>query len=235
MIETELVFHTGTFRQVARALLSLPKGLRPTHHSLGEDETGLPIDDPVAFASSVEEQPPGPFLTGPCCSFHFSLASPRPLICRGDLDVAPDLAKRFMLEMAGIKPIFGFACTSEERYQRNRITLRQGVNTIESWVGRDTEKYVPGFYWLTLLSDALAKQHDISIDSVKAVVLEHIELEGGQHLFRFFDRPEDWQSAIALNRLCTSMSGVFNLERVKTQLSGAQTFLELNAVLRAWR
>ena len=41
--------------------------------------------------------------------------------------------------MAMAHPIFGFACMAEEREHRNRITTKLGINTIESWVGRDTQ------------------------------------------------------------------------------------------------
>lgn len=235
MIETELEFHPGALKQIVGTLLSLPAELRPSHHSLGEDEKGQPINDPRAFADSLEERSPGPFLTGRHCTFYFSLAAPKPIICRGDLDVEPALTKRFMVEMASLRPIFGFACMQEERYQRNRVTTQQGVNTIESWVGRDTQKYVPGFYWLTLLPDALAKQHGVPLSAVEAVAQEHIELEGGQHLFRFYERPEDWQATSAVTELCASLSGVFDVEKVKPQLSASKNFLELNSMLREWK
>jgi hypothetical protein len=235
MIEARVEFPPGMLAQLVSKLLSLPAELRPSHHSHGEDEKGQLIDDPKGFAKSLKECSPGPYLTGEHCSYDISLAAPKPIVCHGSLDVEPDLAKRFMVEMASLKPIFGFACMQEERYQRNRITARQGVNLIESWVGRDTEKYVPGFYWLTLLPDTLAKQHGVSLSAVEAAAQEHIELEGGQHLFRFYERPEDWQATSVVTELCASLPGVFNVEKVKPQLAAAKNFLDLNALLRESR
>jgi hypothetical protein len=164
------------------------------------------------------------------------LATPKPIICHGYIDVDPALVQEFMAEMAGLNPIFGSACMQEERYQRNRVTTRlDAKTTVESWVGRDTQKYVPGFYWLTLLPDALAKQHDVPLSEVKKVAQEHLELEGGQHLFRFYERPEDWQMKSTVIELCASLPGVFNVEKVKAQLPTVKNFLELNSMLRDWK
>lgn len=235
MIEARLEFHPGILKQLVSKLLSLPPELRPSHHSLGEDEKGQLINDPMGFANSLKERSPGPYLTGDRCSYDISLAAPKPIICHGCLDVEPALAKQFMMEMASLNPIFGFACMQEERYQRNRVTTQQGINTIESWVGRDTQKYVPGFYWLTLLPDALVKQHDIQLAVVEAVAQEHIELEGGQRLLRFYERPEDWQKTAAVTELCASLSGVFDVDKIRPQLSAAKNFLDLNSMVREWK
>lgn len=235
VIEARLEFQPGMLKQLVSKLLSLPAELRPSHHSLGEDEKGQLINDPMGFVNSFKEQSPGPYLTGDHCSYDISLAAPKPIICHACLDVEPALAKQFMVEMASLNPIFGFACTQGERYKRNRVTIQQGVNTIESWVGRDVQKYVPGFYWLTLLSDAMAKQHGVPLSAVEDVALEHIELDGGQHLFRFYERPEDWQTTSVVAELCASLPGVFDVEKVNAQLPAATNLLELNSMLRDWK
>ena len=111
-------------------------------------------------------------------------------------------------------------------------TRLDAKTTVESWVGRDPQKYVPGFYWLTLLPEALAKKHGVPFAAVEQVAQEHIELEGGQHFFRFYKRPEDWVETPAVTELCASLSGVFYIEKVKPQLLTANNFLELNSMLR---
>jgi hypothetical protein len=75
----------------------------------------------------------------------------------------------------------------------------------------------------------------VSLAAIEAVAQEHVALEGGQHLFRFYERPEDWQKTNAVNELCASITGVFNVEKVKPQLLAAKNFLELNSMLRDWR
>jgi hypothetical protein len=117
---------------------------------------------------------------------------------------------------------------------RNRITTQLGINTIHSWIGRDTQKYVPGLYWWTLLPASLAQQHGIPLSVVVGAALEHIELEGHQHLLRFYEKPEDWQSAHVMTKLYRSLPGVFDVEKLRPKLQGATTFLEINAIPHAW-
>jgi hypothetical protein len=235
VIESIVEFQPGILTQLVSKLLSLPAELRPSHHSLGEDEKGQLIDDPREFANYLKERSPGPYLTGEHCSYDISLAAPKPIICHGCLDVEPALVKQFMVEMASLNPIFGFACMPEERYQRNRVTTRQGANTIESWVGRDTQKYLPGFYWLTLLSETLAQRHGVSLSAIEAVAQEHVALEGGEHLFRFYEKPGDWQKTNVVAELCASLPGVFDVEKARPQLLAAKNYMELNSMLRNWR
>jgi hypothetical protein len=149
--------------------------------------------------------------------------------------VEPPLVKKFLMHMAVTQPVFGLASAPEEREQRNRLVIKPGVNTVESWVGRDLEKYVPGFYWLTLLSDALAEKHGIPLSAVKKVALEHMELQGGQHLFQFYERPEDWRFTQEVAKLCSSLPGVFDVEGIRPSLMAAKNFLELDAALRVWK
>jgi hypothetical protein len=100
---------------------------------------------------------------------------------------------------------------------------------------RDSQKYVPGLYWLTLLSDALVAKHGVPLSEVAQIALEHIELEDGQHLFRFYDRPEEWRSASNVTKLIRTLPGIFDVEKVKPQLETAETFVDLNAVVRNWK
>jgi hypothetical protein len=137
--------------------------------------------------------------------------------------------------MAVANPIFGFACAPEEKQAKNRVTTKQGANTIESWVGRDTRKYVPGLYWLTLLPAALAERHGVSLAAIEGVALEHVELQGGQHLFRFYEEPENWRSASGIAAQGTFLPGVFDIERVRPQLEAAKNFLDLNTIITNWK
>ncbi|WP_423600603.1 hypothetical protein [Roseateles sp. MS654] len=236
MLEAGFEFD-GAADHVLTALAGLPLPLRPTHFS-HEEKVGSDADriaDRKRFAAFVAKSKSGFFLLGPAVTYSIRIASGRPLVCDCFMDVEPETAKQLLEHMSTARPIFGFACAPGERERRNRVTTRQGVNTIESWVGRDTQKYLPGFYWLTLLPEALAKQHGVPLIAVKAVAQEHIELEGGQHLFRFYERPGDWVGARAVTELGKSLPGVFDVEKVKPKLLEAKNFLELNSMLRDWK
>jgi hypothetical protein len=236
MLEAGLEFD-GEPDRVFAALIALPRPLRPVHFSHEEKivDTADRVEDQKRFAAFRAKSQSGFFLLGERVTYSVRLATGKPLICDCFIDVQPDIAKQFLVQMSTARPLFGFACAPAEREYRNRVTVQQGGNKIENWVGRDTRKNVPGLYWLTLLSETLAKQHSVSFAAIEAVAKEHIALEGSEHLFRFYDRPEDWQKTNAVTELCVSLPGVFNVEEIKPQLQAAKSFLELNSMLRDWR
>jgi hypothetical protein len=235
MILSSLEFCREALHSVLASFFALPDEIRPTHHSLGENEIGEPILDYLAQIDALSRRKSGFFLKGHRVLYDISLAGDKHIICNCFLDVDPILAKRFLMEMASAQPVFGFACSQEERYERNRVTVKQGLNTIESWVGRDAQRYVPGFYWLTLLPESLAKQHGVSLAVVEKVAQEHLALDRGQHLFRFYKTPEDWLTTRAVAELCASIPGVFDVEKIKAGFSEAKNFLELDSMLRKWK
>jgi hypothetical protein len=237
MITAELEFESGSLDRVLASFLSLPPSLRPTHFS--DDEVDVScrkaIDNSKDFTLFFDKRTTGFFLFGPTLNCLGSIAPGKSVLMYCSIDGEPDLAKQFLIHMALAQPIFGFACAPEERECRNRVTIKQGVNSIESWVGRDTQKYVPGLYWLTLLPAALAQKHNIPLTVVEGIALDHIEIEGGQHLFRFYEEPEDWRSTVAVAELCSSLPGVFDVEKARPQLAAAKNFLDLNATIRSWK
>lgn len=237
MLEAEFEFE-GNVDAVLAALLTLPPTLLPlyfSHEEKVEDDSDR-IEDRKRFASFVARSKSGFFLLGDAVTYSVRIAAGQPIICNCFIDVLPSVAIQLVVHMSKSECLFGFACEPSEREQRNRITLRQGANKIDSWVGRDTRKYLPGFYWITLLPTTLATKHEIPLSAVKAVAQEHVELRGGQHhLFRFYESPEDWQATSAVAQMCASLPGVFDIEKIKPVLAAAKNFLELNPMLKEWR
>jgi hypothetical protein len=235
MIKAALEFPLSATDLVIETILRLPELLRPTSMSLAEDEAATAIGDVEVFLQTFKMPTIGVYLQNSTALYDLRRSSPSTFIVDADLEAIPDDAVRdFLIHMASAHPIFGFACVAEERERRNRITTKLGANTIESWVGRDTRRYVPGLYWWTLLPASLAEQHGIPLSTVVGAAQEHIELEGRQHLLRFYEKPEDWQSAAVMAKLYHSLPGVFDVEKLRPKLRGATTFLELNAILDAW-
>jgi len=236
LIKAELEFQIPARSDAVERLLSLPQGLRPTHQHLGEDDVGTAIGKKDALIRSLESNEAGLYLSSSNSIYDVRKSRNSTFICNGYFErPSPPAIKNFLLHMAGANPIFGFACTPEEKEAKNRVTTKQGVNTIESWVGRDTRKYIPGLYWLTLLSTALAEKHNVSLPAIEGVALEHIELEDGQHLFRFYEEPEKWRCATEVAKLCSSLPGVFNIEKARPQIESAKNFLDLNAMVKNWK
>jgi hypothetical protein len=235
MIKGELLFPLSSLQLILEKLLTLPQVLQPTYRSLGENEVGSPIGDPKRFVHSFELPSSGIYLKASNALYDFRRSRNGSLLLGAYFDgIAPLVAKDFLTHMAPAHPIFGFVCAPEERERRNRVTTRQGVNAIESWVGRDTQKYIPGLYWCTLLSESLAERHKVPLSTIAGLALEHIDLDGEQHLFRFYEKPEDWRSATVVDELYSELSCVFKVEQILPQLERARTFLELNSMISTW-
>jgi hypothetical protein len=202
---------------------------------MGEDDIGAVIDDRNKLILLRETNESGIYLKNSDVLYDIRVSKNKSLLCNAYFDSSPNIVREFLIYMASVFPIFGFACTPEEKEARNRVTTIQGVNTIESWVGLDTQKYIPGLYWLTLLPAALAEQHSVQLSVIEAAALEHIKLDGAQYLLRFYDEPEDWRSTRAVAELCASLPGVFDIEKVRLHLAGAKNFLDLTEMIRKWQ
>lgn len=74
----------------------------------------------------------------------------------------------------------------------------------------------------------------MSLAAVEQVALEHVEIERGQNLFRFYEQPDDWKSAAGVDALRASQLGIFDVEKVRPLATAAKTFLESSAVTRPW-
>jgi hypothetical protein len=235
MIEAGLEFMHSSRQLVIETFLSLPEELRPTHESVNEDEVGQKIKSRGNFLVEASKRKIGFFLKAPHITYNISFPAAKPVSCSCFLDTNPTLAKTFMLHMASAQPLFGFACAPEEREWRNRVTTKQGINSIESWVGRDIEKYVPGLYWITLLPFALAERHNVSLSAVESIALEHIAIGRCQNLFCFYKNPTDWRSISTVTNLCSSLPGLFDVEKVRPQLLAARNFLELSTIIQNYK
>jgi hypothetical protein len=209
MIRAALTFPLSMTDLVTKTIMHLPEILRPTVISLAEDEPATAIGDINVFLDTFKMPTIGVYLEN-------------------------SVVRDFLIHMAAPRPFFGFACTQEELEYRNRITVKFGINIMESWVGRDTRRYIPGLYWWTLLPASLAEQHGIPLSILVRAAQEHIELEGQQHLLRFYESPEDWRSAAVMAELYHSCPGIFDVEKLRPKLQGMTNFLEINAILHDW-
>jgi hypothetical protein len=177
----------------------------------------------------------GELLLGPRGTFSIKLAGSKPIHCSFLLDVSAGEAQEIVHHLCMAKPIFGFACLPAEREYRNRTIHILGANTIESWVGRDVEKYIPGFYWITVISDELLRRHNVALADFANIAADETEPVKGLHVLRFYDTPEDWQNSAELTGIMTSFSGVFNIEEARSKMEKASNFLELNSIYRDWK
>ena len=150
------------------------------------------------------------------------------IVVDADFDMTPDDTVRdFLIRMAPLHPIFGFACAQEELEYRNRITTKFGINTMESWVGRDPQKYIPGLYWWTLLPASLAEQHGISLSSSW---MRHKSISSLRETTSIAFLQEAGGLAVGgllMAELYHSCPGIFDVEKLRRNFKARQTSLKL--------
>jgi len=151
--------------------------------------------------------------------------------------LSSELVGVFLKSLAGNKFVFGFGCYDEEHEHRNRHYITIGKNHIESWIGRDLEKYIPGVYWYTLLSDELLSKHGVDLASLSAEAITTETLgDGSLHLLKFYENPEDWkENAERLDDLCERTDGVFSRRPIEVAVISVSNYLEYDDIIAEWR
>ena len=234
MINAELEFPYCESPLIIEKLLGLPEVLRPSVVSFGEDERGTAISDAKSFASTFELKSYGIFFRNEAILYDLRKARNGNLLCGASFtNPQTEVIRDFLVSM-GAGAIFGYACVPEEREKRNRAVTRQGENVISSWVGRDSGRYLPGLYWWTIFANSLLRQYRIPLEPILEASVERLEL-GSTYLFRFYERPEDWESSTVMSDLYARLPGIFNIDSIRPQLEGAGNFITLSAVVDQWR
>lgn len=244
MIEITVYFERGIhLNALIKTLRSLPEAIRPVYFA--EDEGKIPkankLTDEARFQSFLKENPLGFFLYTEGKKVSIDVSVPITighvtLTLYLDDGVLDEIIVVFFRNMASYKPLFGYACEYEEYIHRNRHFITIGKNHIESWIGRDLDKYIPGVYWYTLFSDRLLKKHHINFDvlAVEAVLFEALG-DGSLHLLKFFGRPKDWrENANHLDDLCVQIDGVFSKRVVEVAMTKVTSYLEYDDLIRNW-
>jgi len=237
MIEIGLEYRNTQLNRIADLFLTLPSETKPNTYSVNEDDCGFPLSDGAKFSAFLKANPSGLFLKGEDVVYSIRVTNANSIVCDCFVEVSPRTAQQVMIHMSSPELVFGFACAPEERERRNRISITQGVNLIEAWVGRDVQKYVPGMYWITIISKEITRLHCVSASLFAHKSKETIELcNGNAWLLRFYEKPEDWLGMDSeMTAVFGALSGIFNIENIRKSLSGASNYLELNGLFAQWK
>jgi hypothetical protein len=216
---------------------AMPDPLRPAFFSHEETigDSANRFSDRKRLETFVAKSQSGFFLLNDEFIYSIRLADDKPIVCDCAIHSSAVFAKQLVLEMSSAQPQFGFACLPEELNSRNRIVVQLGDSRIESWVGRDTRRFLPGLYWLTLISAELTARHHLKLSEIEAVAHSSVLTNGGGHLFQFYERPEAWKESTAVSTQFASQPGIFNIDRLSPRVATAKSFLEVHSLLRDWR
>jgi hypothetical protein len=238
-VSSKLLFPMPAAIDALDTVLSLPGYLHPTDYRLtGATGPRAPIEDPAVFRNwRMRKSGLGFSLFAARATYrvnfwishhHFPAE-----IESGRIPVR--WAHDYLTHMAGAGPTFGYCCLEEEFDHRHYLTTKFPSGTMSGYQGRDAARYVPGLYWLTLVSEGLLDRHRVSLATLAGAALAHTDLGGGLHLLRFYERPDDWSNSVVVDRILDTTSGIFNLRKVVAELTPTTDMEEMSDQLWPWR
>lgn len=259
-VELGFFFDKKNVRQLIDLLQTLPAYLKPIY--FGEEETLKNKKDQLAdgprFEKFMSRNAEGFFLFADACVYNLFIHEVG--YSRFFCDIQ---SEEFYLDcplifkaVAPILPSFGFVGENQEREpdsdgsyvitheqvtserdHRNKHFVTIGKNHIESGIGNDLNKYIPGVYWYTLLSDDLLSKHGVDLASLSDEAISNEPLgDGSLHLLKFYEKPQDWKvNAERLDNLCEKVDGVFSRRSVEAAVQGVSNYLEYDDIIADWR
>jgi hypothetical protein len=140
-----------------------------------------------------------------------------------------------MAELADLCVLFGYACKSDERIHRNRISRKMSYGVHEAWVGRNYTNRLPGLYWITLIPDALIRKINISLDALRGVAMGTSLHKNRTWLVRLYRDPAEWVSeAGRIDGWCARTPGCFDKARAESSFASATNFIDASAAIEEW-
>ena len=206
---------------------------RPAYYSIAEDGKRFPIANAVGIIPIIGQS--GCFLWGNKTVFDIRISAKQIAIifvASEDADIIESLALGF----SKLPLFFGYACDREERIHRNRISKKMNYGVEEAWVGRDYNRYLPGIYWITLVSNILMEHFGIGVEALKGVAKYYSTSDDKTWLIRLYQRPSEWeQKAHLIDNWCAKTVNCFSKERAEADLERAETFLDVSTVIGRWK
>lgn len=258
MVEIGIYFDKNRINKVIDLLQVLPAHLRPNYFS--EEETRKSEKDKIEnkkrFDKFMNRNATGFFLFAEYCTYDLSIHDIGYSTLFVDMkgEAYSDVSMLFDA-IVPASPVFGFAGWNQEREpdaggsyvithgkvtserdHRNKNFITIGMNHIESGIGNDLDKYIPGVYWCTLLSDELLNKHGVELASLSAeAITTEILGDGHFHLLKFYENPEDWrQNSERLDDLCERIDGIFSRRSVESAVQGISNYLEYDEIITDW-
>ncbi len=235
MIVSNIYFDTAIRTDVVRRLFQLSEPLRPTEYSEGEKSTRTTINPDQFILMQGKYQ--GYFLHSKAVLYYintlpFGITN---ILSQLLIDDYKLFSEKYFDIIAKCKIHFGFASSDLEYEHRNRHFWDLDENSsIETWVGRDLSKYLPGIYWKTFVSDELTIRHQVRIDIIESMSPKYTKTDFGVS-FSFFDNPNDWKKNVKkLDDLCYALDGFFSMRDLEGLISKEMNYFEVNSILSQW-
>ena len=245
------------FRELAHCVAALPAPFRPIHFSRGErvrDKDASRIEDTGRFSAFVDDQVErvsGVDLVGQRIRFGFFVGETRTahhesthvgcsVMLRGRQWSSEDLTTLLKLLCSGPGTERADTCRRAEWSFRHTYVKMLPPISIQTTLGVDMSPSLPGLYWWTVFSDALADRHNLDIDELAAFA-RHSErwLTGdGEvlHAFQLYDAPDDWEREIPrISGFLDAHPNFFSLTRIAAYVNNTKTKEEFDQVVYPYR
>lgn len=238
MITSKIIFDQKVKSDVIKCLMGLSGKLKPISYSSDEVRgvTKNLISDSNRFQKFKNKNVHGYFLQSQKAVFNLSFSS----VGKYYVDVSIEDNAFYLLLENYLKLIsecgidFGFSCVYEEYLHRNRYYCQLNGNNIESWVGRDLTKYIPGFYWQTFISKYYVERYDLDINRLSQYEFETNNPNG--ILFQFFKDPSHWKKhSNFIDSLCLELKAVFSIKSIDIDKENNRNVLSLLSALDKWK
>ena len=221
------------------ALQALPVALRPDRFSVCEEPgtSAGKMENKLKFDVFVKKNRCGFFLFSEKIRYNintFHSSDFRGIdvdVIHGSLNESEITAILCVLLQSGAH--FVFAAEYDEYCHRNKYIRRFDGMQVESWVGRDLRKYLPGIYWMT----ALPKEHANCLPSlVSATGAAVTQIDSGHWLVKAYDNPANWlQYAPQIDEWLSQQPTFFSKRRILSQLDAAPNYMALSEITAEWR
>lgn len=233
-------FDVRSLEKIPQVIERFPKAIRPTHFGQSEEKNDpkYPLSSPNAMEALEELTNSGYILF--CRDITYNLTPP--LRSFGELFVSSEsegvLGANDLMDMtqvltdAGFE--FGFIAEWEEYVHRNQYEFQLPSGTVQSWVGRDLVRYLPGLYWTTVLGIGLAEK--CVLDKEKwPWPIKTLDFGPKYWGLRLFTQPANWSEyAARIDAVCEQNKHIFSMDRVRQQFKRAGNYLEFVRLVKNW-
>jgi hypothetical protein len=234
-LEAQFTFSGIDRADIGRLLLNLPDTFRPDRYRVGEDEKSLQISAHSKISFLSKRTGLFPILENELCTYVYSDADSDFSTLSCDIQAAAEEAKSLFIKLCELNPEFAYCSLPEERRFRNFIQVEIPSGLLETWVGRDIRRYIPGFYWLTAISEKWLVRHNMNVTNLRGFAIENKQINSNLFLFEFYQQPAEWAQTMKVTSLIENTAGVFNLKDVTKELPARPNFLEANSFFSKWK
>lgn len=236
----DIKFQFDMSNKLFELIEELPKPFYPTYFSDSEGVVNKQNDlyeDKERFLKFRVANPLGFFLYCPSCTIDIDFNEDE--TCNLFIEItkkvsyskAFDLIKVFL----SISPVYAFACDWEEYVARNKLFKQFDNYSLEAFVGRDADKYLPGLYWGNLLSRALMEHHSISIENITKHAYLAKELNNDYFWVQMYENSGNWkENCNRIDDICNSLDNVFSKKAVFDQVASIEDREAYDKFLDQW-